>query len=150
MKPTNLGSPEKAAGTPLSEPRQGEHLIRLRGAWQTFGEGDATPSVKRWTLPIQWPPGATGNLRLVRRFSAPPVDRETVILQVDAVPGLTAAALNDQAIIRPAAEAMSFRVVIDDILRPRNTLVLEVDLAAASASSAVAWGEIALVIVPIS
>jgi len=119
-----------------------EHLIRLRGAWQREG---ASPG--RIDLPTTWPAHLESPLILSRRFRRPRIDpaAESLLLRLEAVPGLRVVRLNGRDIARPAPGASSLELVPDGPLPESNQLVLEIDPTAAGQGP---WGTIALVIRP--
>ncbi|HEV3163998.1 MAG TPA: hypothetical protein VGZ22_08185 [Isosphaeraceae bacterium] len=127
-----------------------EHRIRLRGGWEREAEGQVTKERQRVTLPADWPTDARSGFRLIRRFSAPPLDSigEAVSLRLGSVPGLRRVWLNDRLIASPAAGTDSLEIDLSDALSERNMLVLEVDPAVwcDRGGKAEVWGLIALVI----
>lgn len=128
-----------------------EHWIQLRGGWERHDPSARPGRVQRVSLPIEWPPGPPGRVRLIRRFGCPPIDpaRESLVLRLENVPGLVAVRFNDRP-VEPPAEAGA-TLCLDPVLS-RNELVLEVDpdLAARGGGTAGAWGRVALVVRPSS
>jgi hypothetical protein len=120
-----------------------EHLIRLRGGWE-WHEPGADPS-RRVTLPMTWPAGLSGRVRLVRSFHRPPFDpaRETLAIGLESVAGLVLVRLNDRELAWPDAGVTALRLPLDDPLPPRNVLELEVEPPVVGVEP---WGTIALVI----
>ena len=124
-----------------------EHRIRLRGAWDWHGiEGEAE-FARRADLPADWPDDLAGPLRLLRRFSRPPLDpgREAARLELANVPGLVAVRLNGVDLGPVPAGDRDWIIPLGDGLLPRNSLVLEVDLPPGPEARR-GWGSIALVI----
>lgn len=135
-----------------------EHRIRLRGGWLWLDPDvspDDSPTGRRVTLPIEWPGGPAGRVRLARSFGPPPMDpsRETLALHMARVGGLASARLNGAEIARPTPGTTAIEVPLPGPLPRRNLLVLEVDLGAngdhpGPDQAPVPWGEVALIIGP--
>jgi hypothetical protein len=130
-----------------------DHLIRLRGGWLQFDPHspvDADSGI-RVTLPMTWPAGPAGRVRLVRSFGPPPFDpgRETLTLRLEHVDGLVSARLNDREIARPTPGTATLDIPLPDPLPRRNLLVLDVDPPGDGRPPG-PWGAIALVIAPSS
>jgi hypothetical protein len=127
-----------------------EHQIRLRGGWQWHDpKNQATDASRLVTLPIRWPSGVQGLVRLVRHFGSPPVDadNERIALRLENVPGLVAAQLNGRELTGNSdggwhTEA-PFEIELRDPLAPRNMLVLDVDPPTPREGD---WGHVSLVI----
>jgi hypothetical protein len=127
-----------------------EHRIRFRGGWESSTIEGGLDVAQRLSLPVDWPSGVVGTVRLIRRFGCPPIDRfGSVRLEFRAVPGLRAVQLNGDDIGRPPADVFDWSVPLARLLAARNVLMLDVDLASVSpADFPGGWGSIALVIVP--
>jgi hypothetical protein len=124
-----------------------EHGIRLRGAWEWQAIARDAGFTRRVTLPIEWPEGQVGPVRLIRRFNGPPIDpsRETVFLRLEKVPGLLAIRLNNGTYDGPLDETLSLDLSCFGPLAAKNVLTLEVDPTRA-ARAGEAWGHVALVV----
>jgi hypothetical protein len=127
-----------------------EHLIRLRGGWESIDLDDSDPCPKRITLPVPRGSGQSRRLRLARRFGRPPLDArtESLWLRLDRVAGLRSLMLNGSDIpVRLSSEG-SIELPLAE-LPDRNELVLEVTLPAAAPQEPggpTAWGDVALLI----
>jgi hypothetical protein len=131
-----------------------DHAIRLRGGWERHdpsGEGWSDHAC-RLALPLAWAAADPPRVRLVRHFQAPPIDplRETLGLQLDDVPGLTAVELNGQCLARPDPATRSLWLPLPVPLPSRNRLVLDVATPGHEIDSATKclWGQVALVVRP--
>ncbi|WP_435015693.1 hypothetical protein TA3x_003239 [Tundrisphaera sp. TA3] len=114
-----------------------------------FEDGPASMASRRVALPIDWPPGVEAKFRLRRRFGRPNLDpaRDALRLELDRVPGLISARINEREVELFSREAGSWSAPLDGPLQPRNDLVLVVDLGEiALAAPPGEWGAIALVI----
>jgi hypothetical protein len=128
-----------------------EHLIRLRGGWLWQPPQAEARSVAgcRVTLPLTWPAGHAGRIRLVRSFGPPPLDpdRETLALRLEQVGGLVSVRLNDREIARPTPGTTALEIPLPSPLPRRNLLVLDVDPPGPERAPE-PWGVVALVIGP--
>jgi hypothetical protein len=126
-----------------------EHPIRLRGGWEWEGPGAPPGGGPRVALPMAWPPGIAGPIRLVRRFHRPPIDpaAEALVLRLEEVPGLSAVWLNGLLLARPPAGTSALSLDLEPGLPDRNVLTLEIDPIAATGRAS-PWGAIALVVRP--
>lgn len=123
------------------------HTIRLRGGWRGQAASGAPLSESTaWVrLPIVWPAGLSGPLRLERRFQAPPVaNAETLAIAFEDVPGLVSIALNGRTLATAPFALPAVRIGLDrrDLAPRGNLLTLEV-LPERSAPGQ-PWGCIAL------
>ena len=131
------------------------HVIRLRGPWEYYPlartairadgscrrETDDLPAAGRIVMPAHWGPtlGADfrGRVSYRRRFGRPTgldaADR--VDLVIDRVDAFGCAALNGQELGEIAAGGHVWRCDITARLRPRNELVVEVELPQLAAGS---------------
>lgn len=129
-----------------------EHQIRLRGGWEWHDPSNRRSRPRAVTLPFDWPAGQASPVRLVRKFGSPPLDpsRESLVLNLERVPGLVAVRFNDRPVPLPDPESSGLSVPLDQP-RGQNELVLDVDpvRAASALRPGSQWGHIALVIRPV-
>ena len=128
-----------------------EHIIRLRGGWETDHPLEGHPA-RFLTLRLKHPRPLPSPIELIRRFSSPRIelDREVVILKFEDVEGLEFVRLNDRTLDLPDEIDSDFVLELEEPLRPRNELRLGVRWPdnLSQASKDTEWGNIALVIVP--
>jgi hypothetical protein len=137
------------------EARVPDHVIRLRGPWeycplarsvmQADGshrlETNGLPAAGRITMPADW--GATlgadfcGRVSYLRRFGRPTglTAADRVELVIDRVDAFGCAALNSHELGEIAADGQPWRCDVTARLRPRNELVIEVELPQLTADS---------------
>jgi hypothetical protein len=127
-----------------------EHRIRFRGGWESSVADGDHGGASRLILPVVWPPGIVGPIRLTRRFGRPPIDPtvESVWLELSGVPGLQSLRINGVELGMPRAGVIDWTVRLES-LEARNTLTLAVDLGQVLAEERLGgWGSIALLITP--
>jgi hypothetical protein len=128
-----------------------EHRIRFRGGWVSCALDGDPADVARLSLPIVWPSGIEGAIRLSRRFGCPPIDPafESVRLELRDVPGLRSLRLNGVDLGMPPPGVLDWTLPLAEALDARNTLTLEVVPDQVSPVEIPGgWGSIALVIAP--
>lgn len=123
-----------------------EHRIRFRGGWESSPVGGDPGNARKLTLPVAWPDGPGGTVRLTRRFGRPPdlAEGETIWLELRDVPGLRSLQLNGVDLGPPPSDGVGWTLPLAGRLADRNTLTLEVALDGETPGG---WGSIALVIV---
>lgn len=127
------------------------HTIRLRGGWRGYeATGAALAGTAAWVaLPIVWPAGLSGPLRLERRFQAPPAvaGSEALAIVCEDVPGLVSIALNGRTLATAPFSSTAIRVGLArrDIQPRGNLLALEV--LPGPPDPGRPWGRIALEVV---
>lgn len=131
-----------------------EHLIRLRGGW-LWQELDSPATCPiQTTLPAYFDSRDGVRVRLSRRFGRPSLDHqtETLWLRLQNVPGLVSIMINGSPIPLHQDDTQPLEIAMKD-LPDRNLLVLEMsnpEADAARQAAAHAWGEIALVVRPVT
>jgi hypothetical protein len=123
-----------------------DHLIRLRGGWESFtGEG-ANAVVACCSLPLSGSIPASLRVRLFRRFGRPRLQsaNQSLFLSLDHVPGLRSISLNGAflAFDKPGHHPLE---IFLESLSERNELVLDVEFPS-DPDVSTRWGDIALVI----
>ncbi|MDR3638740.1 MAG: hypothetical protein P4L84_33345 [Isosphaeraceae bacterium] len=105
---------------------------------------------QRVNLPMTWPAGIHGPVRLLRSFQKPVIDpaSEVLFLRLDHVAGLRTLLLNDREIARTPGDQASLTVRLDDLIERRNVLSLEIELPQLLESDvpAAPWGSISLLV----
>jgi hypothetical protein len=134
-----------------------DHLIRLRGAWESIDPDRQDQRRLRLDLPAHWDRATPRLLCLTRWFRRPLIQSsdEVLLLRFEHVPGLTRVWLNGDLIdgCTQASEPRSdgpFEIRLPN-LAERNLLTLDVLLGEDDEPAdqcRQAWGEIALVIRP--
>jgi hypothetical protein len=136
-----------------SSPVMSEHRIRFRGGWLALPIEGTPDLAGPLDLPVAWPEGVVGSVRLIRRFGRPPIDPAAISARIEflAVPGLRSVQLNGVDLGRPPADVFDWSVPLTDSLSVRNVLTLDVVIGRYSTAELPAgWGAIALVLTPFS
>jgi hypothetical protein len=126
-----------------------EHLIRLRGGWESRPAMSSESEQQRLILPVRWGLRDPRQVILTRRFGRPRVQPGSrVLLRMDQVQGIVALLLNGKSIFPVSPEITRYEIELPT-LAERNVLVLQIELrepAGEITCAGVEWGMIALVV----